>query len=111
MYDDSDADAAAFGGDERYAQEAVVPPDPRSLAQASPRISSFCVCARVPFVYKPFMKNKKNARFLTCRLKKYIWPLLAPQRWRCFSALRSALRCGSAPSACVLVCSLYINRL
>jgi len=48
---DSDADDAAFGGDERRAQGAIVPPDPRSLAQApSPRISSFCVCARVPFV-------------------------------------------------------------
>ena len=27
-------DAAAFGGDERWAQGATVPPDPRSLAQA-----------------------------------------------------------------------------
>ena len=51
----SDADAAAFGGDERWAQGAVVPPDPRSLVQAPPRISSFCVCARVPFVYKPYV--------------------------------------------------------
>ena len=31
---DSDADAAAFGGDERRAQGATVPPDPRSLGQA-----------------------------------------------------------------------------
>jgi len=51
----SDADAAAFGGDERWAQGAVVPPDLRSLAQTPPRISSFCVCAPVPFVYKPSM--------------------------------------------------------
>jgi len=50
---ESDADAAACDGDERRAQQAIVPPDPRSLAQASPRISSFCVSARVPFVYKP----------------------------------------------------------
>ena len=48
---DSDADAAAFGGDERYAQGGTVPPDPHSLAEAPPRISSFCVCARVLFVY------------------------------------------------------------
>jgi len=28
----------------------IVPPDPHSLGQApTPRISSFCVCARVPF--------------------------------------------------------------
>jgi len=32
---------------------AIVPPDSRSLAQAPPRIISFCVCARVLFVYKP----------------------------------------------------------
>jgi len=50
---DSDADAAAFGGDERCAQGAIVPPDPRSLAQAPPRISSFCVCARAPSVNTP----------------------------------------------------------
>jgi len=48
---DSDANAAAFGGDERWAQGVIVPPDPRSLAQAPRRISSICVCARVPFVY------------------------------------------------------------
>ena len=28
---------------------AIVPSDPRSLAQAPARLSSFCVCARVPF--------------------------------------------------------------
>jgi len=55
---DSDADAAAFGGDERSAQGAIVPPDTRSLAQAPPRISSFCVCARVPFVYTPSVKRR-----------------------------------------------------
>jgi len=36
---------------------ATVPPDPRSLAQAPPRISSFCVCARVLFVYEPSVKR------------------------------------------------------
>ena len=30
-YDDSDADAAAYGGDELCAQGATVPPDPWSL--------------------------------------------------------------------------------
>jgi len=30
-YDDSDADAAAYGGDEFRAQGATVPPDPYSL--------------------------------------------------------------------------------
>jgi len=47
---DSDADAAAFGVDERLAQGGIVPPDPCSIAQAPPRISSFCVCARAPSV-------------------------------------------------------------
>jgi len=32
-----------------------VPTYPHSLAQAPPRISSFCVCARVSFVYTPSM--------------------------------------------------------
>ena len=32
-------------------------PDPRSLAQAPHRISFFCVCAPVPFVYKPSVNS------------------------------------------------------
>jgi len=67
-------DAAAFGNDERCAQRAVVPPDPRSLAQPPPplRISSFCVCACVPFVYKPSMNvlesREKEARCVDAAL-------------------------------------------
>jgi len=42
-----------FGGGERCAQGATVLPGPHSLAQDPPRISSFCVCALVLFVYEP----------------------------------------------------------
>jgi len=45
-----------YAFDERCAEGGIVPPDPRSLAQAPPRISSFCVCVRVPFVYEPPMQ-------------------------------------------------------
>ena len=45
---DSDANAAAYGGDELCAHEATVPPDPYSLDYPPPPRSVPWACARVP---------------------------------------------------------------
>jgi len=52
---DNDAGAAAFGGDERWAQGDTVPPDPRSLAQPPPpgSVPSACVLVSPLYMNRP----------------------------------------------------------
>jgi len=39
-----------------------------ALAQAPPRFSSFCVCVRIPFVYKPAVAMDDASSLSLCRL-------------------------------------------
>jgi len=89
---------------ERWAQGAIVPPDPRLLARAPPRISSFCVCARVPSLYTPcvnmYLADVEAKLALSIYLSAYIYIYMI------YTYLLSARTCPPTTSLSV---SIYLS--
>jgi len=108
-----------------------VPVDPRSLAQAPPRISSSCVCARVLFVYDPSVdkgvdggvKHSRISSLCVCARVLFVYnPSVnrsvnggVDERMHlgsfCPSVADHASKRSLRPTARVLMCSLYTTRL